>query len=155
MKIRQIKIFVSIVLLISAIPLFSASNIQNKVLKNGLEVIVIENHMVPLVTIEIAVKNGAFVETPEYDGLAHLYEHMFFKANKNIRSQEAYLKRMRELGISFNGTTSSERVNYYFTLPIDSISEGMQFMKDAIRYPLFLADELERERQVVIGEYDR
>jgi len=155
MKIRQIKIFVSIVLLISAIPLFSASNIQNKVLKNGLEVIVIENHMVPLVTIEIAVKNGAFVETPEYDGLAHLYEHMFFKANKNIRSQEAYLKRMRELGISFNGTTSSERVNYYFTLPIDSISEGMQFMKDAIRYPLFLADELERERPVVIGEYDR
>lgn len=136
-------------------PAYSAENIHNKVLDNGLQVIVIENHLVPLVTIEIAVKNGAFVETPEYDGLAHLYEHMFFKANRSIPNQEAYLKRMRELGISFNGTTSSERVNYFFTLPIDSIHQGMQFMKDAIRFPLFLPEELERERPVVIGEYDR
>ena len=52
-------------------------------LDNGLEVIVIENSRVPLTTIEIAVKNGAFTEGPEYSGLSHLFEHMFFKANKD------------------------------------------------------------------------
>ena len=45
---------------------------------NGLEVVVIENHKVPLATIEIAVKNGAYTEGPEYSGLSHLFEHMFF-----------------------------------------------------------------------------
>ena len=49
-----------------------------KTLSNGLEVIVIENPAVPLVTVEIAVHAGAFVEPPELDGLSHLYEHMFF-----------------------------------------------------------------------------
>ena len=146
-------------LLIFSLLLFSilraGSEIHSKIMDNGLEVIVIENHIVPLVTIEISVKNGGFVETPEYDGLAHLYEHMFFKANEHIPNQEAYLERTRELGMSWNGTTSEERVNYYFTLPVDSIEAGMEFMKNAIRFPLFLQEELERERPVVIGEYDR
>ena len=54
---------------------------------NGLEVVVIENHKVPLATIEIAVKNGAYTEGPEYSGLSHLFEHMFFKANKDYPDQ--------------------------------------------------------------------
>src|SRR3954451_9061253 len=55
--------------------------IQRKVLPNGLEVIVVENHGVPLATVQINVKNGAYTQTPEYEGLAHMYEHMFFKAD--------------------------------------------------------------------------
>src|SRR5881392_4527366 len=55
--------------------------IQRRVLANGLEVIVVENHGVPLATIEIDVKNGSFTQSPEYEGLAHMYEHMFFRAN--------------------------------------------------------------------------
>ena len=43
-------------------------------LDNGLQVVVIENHKVPLATIEIAVKNGAYTEGPEYSGLSHLFE---------------------------------------------------------------------------------
>ena len=72
--------------------------ITTRFLENGLEVIVIENHSVPLVTVELDVKNGAYTESPEYDGLSHLYEHMFFKANAKIPSQEAYMERIRELG---------------------------------------------------------
>jgi zinc protease len=124
-------------------------------LSNGLDVIVIENHAVPLVTIELDVKNGAYTETPEYDGLSHLYEHMFFKANRTIPSQEKYLERVNELGASWNGTTSTERVNYYVTVGVDSLEPAIQFMEDAIRYPLFEQAELERERPVVLGEYDR
>ena len=129
--------------------------ITSRTLTNGLEVIVIENHAVPIVTVELDVRNGAFTETPEFDGLSHLYEHMFFKANRAIPSQERYLERSNELGLAWNGTTSEERVNYFFTVGTDSLAPAMQFMEDAIRSPLFLPDELERERPVVLGEFDR
>jgi zinc protease len=129
--------------------------IRDTTLANGLQVIVIENHAVPLVTVELDVKNGGYTQTPEYEGLAHLYEHMFFKANRQIPSQERYLQRLRQLGASWNGTTSEERVNYFATVGADSMKPTMQFMRDAVRYPLFQQDELVRERPVVIGEFDR
>ena len=129
--------------------------VHSKKLANGLEVLVIENHAVPLVTIELDVKNGAYTEGPEFSGLSHLYEHMFFKANKTFPNQEAYLRRANQLGAVWNGTTSEERVNYYVTLGVDSLVPGLQFMEDAIRYPLFNQDELVRERPVVLGEFDR
>ncbi len=124
-------------------------------LENGLELIAIENHSVPLATISIAVKNGAYTESPEFDGLSHLYEHMFFKGNKAISNQEKYMERQRELGMVWNGGTSTEFVNYYFTLSKDSLVPGLVFMKDAIETPLFNQAELEKEREVVLGEYDR
>jgi zinc protease len=129
--------------------------IRDTTLANGLQVIVVENHAVPLVTVELDVKNGGYTQTPDYAGLAHLYEHMFFKANSTIPSQERYVQRLRQLGASWNGTTSEERVNYYATVGVDSMRPTMQFMEDAIRHPLFQQDELVRERPVVIGEFDR
>jgi zinc protease len=129
--------------------------IHTKTLVNGLDVIVVQNPVVPLVTIEIDVKNGAYTESPEFDGLSHLYEHMFFKANRAIPNQERYLERLRELGAIWNGTTGNERVNYFITLPKDSLASGLEFMCDAVTGPLFQEDELVKERPVVTGEYDR
>lgn len=126
-----------------------------KKLPNGLEILVIEDANVPLATIELCVKNGSYTESPEFNGLSHLYEHMFFKANKKYPSQKAYLDRVNELGISFNGTTSNERVNYYITLSKDKLGEGMDFMNTAIRYPLFLEEEMKNENPVVAGEFQR
>lgn len=56
----------------------------NRVLPNGLEIIVLPDNSNPLVTVEIAVRNGSFTEPPELNGLSHLYEHMFFKPNQAI-----------------------------------------------------------------------
>ncbi len=55
-----------------------------KTLANGLEVIVLQDSSVPIVTVEMAVRNGSFTEPPELNGLSHLYEHMFFKPNQGI-----------------------------------------------------------------------
>ena len=129
--------------------------IQRKVLTNGLEVIVVENHGVPLATIEIDVKNGSFTQSPEYEGLAHMYEHMFFKANSKYPELNQFWDRASELGAVFNGSTEEERVNYYMTVPAEKLGDAIQLVASAIRAPLFRRDELERERQVVIGEYDR
>ncbi len=129
--------------------------LRRKVLDNGLEVIVVENHGVPIATLEINVRNGAFTQSPEYAGLAHMYEHMFFKANRDLPVPEQFTDRASELGALFNGTTQEERVNYYVNLPADSVEGGLRFLASALRSPLFLDEELRREKEVVLGEYDR
>ena len=56
--------------------------IKVKTLANGMQIIVLPDSSVPLVTIELAVRNGSFTEPPELNGLSHLYEHMFFKPSR-------------------------------------------------------------------------
>src|SRR5690242_3276539 len=140
---------------LSAAPAAAAPSIESHTCANGLTVLVAESHALPLVTVEIAAKNGSMTESPEYNGLSHLYEHMFFKANKALPSQEAYMARTRELGMVWNGTTNTERVNYFFTTTSDHTKDAMVFMHDAIVTPIFDAKELDRERVVVTGEIDR
>jgi zinc protease len=80
---------------------------------------------------------------------------MFFKANRAIANAEEYLQKIGQLGIAYNGTTREEVVNYYFTTTSPNLRTAMNFMRDAIRYPLFNKEEFEREREVVLGEFDR
>ena len=152
---RAMRVLLLLLLASTSLRAATLPGVTSRKLPNGLEVIVVENHSVPLVTLEIAVKSGGFVESPEFAGLSHLYEHMFFKGNRVIPNQEKYLERLRELGATFNGTTSTELVNYYITLPSPNLREGAAFMRDALLYPLFQQSELERERVVVLGEFDR
>jgi zinc protease len=131
------------------------AQLANRILANGLEIIVLEDHSVPLITIEMAARNGSFTEPPELNGLSHLYEHMFFKTNRAVANQEEYLRKIGQLGIAYNASTREEVVNYFFTTTSPNLRTAMQFMRDSIRYPLFDERELEREREVVIGEIDR
>ncbi|HEX6182612.1 MAG TPA: pitrilysin family protein [Pyrinomonadaceae bacterium] len=161
----------------AAAPLAEAAPFVNKVLPNGLEVIVLEDHSVPLVTVEIAVRNGSFTEPPELNGLSHLYEHMFFKANRAHLLGEGYMRELDSLGIVTNAETHEEVVNYYCTTTTPNFPVAMRFMRDALLYPSFderwaagirvadpsfynrLRDASERqfsqEREVVVGELDR
>ena len=156
-----------------------------KTLANGLQIIVLPDSSVPLVTIELAVRNGSFTEPPELNGLSHLYEHMFFKTNKataiyrceflqfrnvaafrqfNCDSElrlkpeikdVSYMGQIDDLGIVNNGTTREEVVQYYFTTTSPNILPAMRFIKDAARYPVFDEQEFEGEKQNVLAELDR
>lgn len=132
-----------------------AADFVTSTLENGLTVIVSPDPTSPVVTLCIVVKTGATCETPETNGLAHFYEHMFFKGNGALPDQTAYNRRMGELGIIRNGTTYPERVQYYITLGSDRLSEGLRFMFDAITSPLFDPAEMELEREVIMNEYER
>src|ERR1044072_1224630 len=131
------------------------ANLISQVLPNGLEVIVLEDHSIPLITIELAVRNGSYTEPPELNGLSHLYEHMFFKTNRAVANQEDYVRTIGQLGIAYNASTREEVVNYFFTTTSPNLRTSLQFMRDSVRYPLFDEREFEREREVVIGEIDR
>src|SRR5262245_43732557 len=89
-----------------AVPLVDAPPLISRTLPNGLELIVFEDHSVPLVTTELVVRNGSFTEPPELNGLSHLYEHMFFKGNEAMVNREAYTQSLGELGIIYNGRTT-------------------------------------------------
>jgi zinc protease len=158
-------------------PLAEAAPFVNKVLPNGLEVIVLEDHSVPLVTVELAVRNGSFTEPPELNGLSHLFEHMFFKSNRAALTGEAYIRNIDSLGIVYNGETHEEVVDYYFTTTTPNFPVAMRFMRDATLYPGFGEDwraairasdpnfyarldalveqQFAQEREVVVGELDR
>lgn len=154
----------------------------NKTLPNGLEVIVLPDSGVPIVTVELAVRNGSFTETPDLNGLSHLYEHMFFKTNNaaflryceeapgggrmNSRCEAplrlkpqigdvSYLRNIDTLGIAYNGSTREEVVNYYFTTTSPYVATAIRVINDAVRFPLFNETEFENEKRIVIGELDR
>ena len=126
---------------------------RRRVLGNGLEVVVVENHGVPLATIEIDVRNGSFTQTPEYAGLAHMYEHMFFKANDALsRSPTRFSIAPPSWEPSSTGRTKEESVSYYLTLPSDSLEGGAPLHgRGAARPAVSARDELAREKEVVIG----
>src|SRR3569832_460027 len=128
--------------------------IRRDTVPNGLEIIVVENHGVPLATVEANVRNGSFTQSPTYEGLSHLYEHMFFKANRSYPEPDAFVARASQLGAVFNAQTREELVNYYLTVPSDSTEPGVALLASALRTPLFLREELDRERSKKNGEYD-
>jgi zinc protease len=136
-------------------PLAEAAPFVNKVLPNGLEVIVLEDHSVPLVTVELAVRNGSFTETPELNGLSHLYEHMFFKVAPEQAVKNDYLRGLDSLGIVYNGETHEEVVNYYFTTTTPNFSVALRFMRDQAVNQTFNEQQFAQEREVVVGELDR
>lgn len=133
----------------------SSGSILETTVDNGMKLVLYESHKVPLVTIVITVKAGALTEKPNTNGLTHLWEHMFFKGNKKLENQAAFKKRVRQLGIDYNGDTSAEKVRYYITLPSSFLEDGLEFMADAIATPLLDQEELDREIKVVLNEYER
>jgi len=130
-------------------------DLSSVTLPNGLQVYTARDGTAPVVTICVTVKTGATCETALTNGLAHFYEHMFFKGNSALPDQTAYNDRLRALGIVRNGTTSDEVVRYYITLESALFREGMEFMRDAMVTPLFDQGEMERERAVITDEYLR
>ena len=73
------------------------------------------------------MRNGSFTEPPELNGLSHLFEHMFFKANRATLTGEAYLNTIDQLGIVYNGQTQEELVNYYFTTTSPNFPVALAF----------------------------
>ena len=132
-----------------------ADNMYFKKLSNGLEVVVVVDNTVPLTTIEIACRNGSFTESNEFNGLSHLYEHMFFKANKDYPNFESFNNKSNDLEITSNATTREEVVNYFFTLPSANLKPGLKFMNSAIRYPIFNREDMALENGIVNAEFTR
>ncbi|MGN0728438.1 M16 family metallopeptidase [Treponema sp.] len=133
----------------------SIENLHQYKMENGLTVFIAENHTVPLVYIEIAIRAGAVTQTPQTAGLFHLYEHMMFKGNSLYKDAASVNRALSNLGVaSWNGTTGINHVNYFFTVPSAKLEEGLAFWNAAIRSPLIDEHELQNEKKVVLSEIE-
>jgi zinc protease len=96
----------------------------NKTLANGMEIIVLLDPSVPIVTVELDVRNGSFTESPDLNGLSHLYEHMFFKPNKSALVYRC------ELAQKYNNFTIYERENCAETVKLKSQIGSVDYFGD-------------------------
>src|SRR2546426_2778554 len=89
-------------------------------LGNGLEVILLEDHRLPLVAVNLWYHVGPANEKAGRTGFAHLFEHMMFEGSKHVG--KAHFKYLEAAGASdINGTTEFDRTNYFETLPSNQL----------------------------------
>lgn len=128
--------------------------IASRTLPNGLTVIVAENHVVPLATVEVVVRTGAITQTPDEQGVPHLFEHMLFRSYHS-GGVHSFGEAASRIKAAYNGSTDDEMVNYYATVPALSVGDAVGLMANLVIEPHFRDDELKIERGVVMGEFGR
>jgi zinc protease len=152
--------YLAVALLTHAVPLSLHAQglslgevMRDTVLANGLHVIVVPNPTIPLATIQVTVRNGAFTQrTAAEEGLPHILEHMLFRS---FASGAGFSDAANRIDAHYNGTTSSETVTYYITLPSANLDRGVRLMADLMRQPRFRDEDLKTEKDVVGGELQR
>ena len=93
-------------------------------LKNGLTVILHQDHSTPIVAVSIMYHVGAKNEDPNRTGFAHFFEHLLFEGSKNIARGE-FFKHIENAGGNNNANTSNDRTFYYEVLPSNQLELGL------------------------------
>ncbi len=120
-------------------------------LKNGLRVIVSEDHTAPVYSIAVTYNVGSRDERAGRTGFAHLFEHMMFKGSENVGPGEHFMLVFNNGG-SMNGTTNKERTLYFETLPANQLDLGIFLEADRMRSLAITGDNLDNQRHAVQEE---
>ncbi len=123
-------------------------------LKNGLDVILYEDHRLPLVAVNIWYHVGPANERAGRTGFAHLFEHMMFEGSKHV-GPKAHFRYLEAAGASdINGTTDFDRTNYFETLPSNQLELALWLESDRMGYllPTLDREKLSNQRDVVRNE---
>src|SRR5882762_9721484 len=110
-------------------------------LANGLEVILSEDHRLPLTAVNLWYHVGPANEEPGRTGFAHLFEHMMFQGSKHVAS-DAHFRILEGAGASdINGTTDFDRTNYFETIPANQLELALWIESDRMGYLLEKVDQ--------------
>src|SRR5215210_8788197 len=112
-------------------------------LPNGLEVILSEDHRVPLVGVDVWFHVGPAYEAPERTGFAHLFEHMMFQGSKHVPGDSHFRLLEGAGGTGLNGTTGFDRTNYFETVPANQLELALWLESDRMG---FLLNEVDQEK---------
>ena len=122
-------------------------------LKNGLTVLVHEDHKTPVVAINTWYHVGSKNEKPGKTGFAHLFEHLMFSGSDNFK--KTYLNAMEGIGATdLNGTTNTDRTNYFQNVPTSMLDYALFAESDRMGHLLGTVDQkkLDLQRGVVQNE---
>ena len=121
---------------------------EKYVLPNGLTLVIHEDHSDPVVHVDVTYHVGSAREEIGKSGFAHFFEHMMFQGSDNV-GDEQHFKIVSEAGGTLNGSTNTDRTNYYETIPSNQLekmiwleADRMGFLLDAVTQRKF---EIQRE----------
>ncbi len=120
-------------------------------LKNGLRVLLAEDHSAPTYSICVTYNVGSRDERPGRTGFAHLFEHMLFQGSENVGKGEHFIL-IQNNGGSANGTTNIDRTNYFETLPANQLELGIFLEADRMRAPAITQANFDNQRLTVQEE---
>ncbi|MDX6730567.1 MAG: hypothetical protein QOC54_515 [Baekduia sp.] len=130
-------------------------SITSETLANGLPLHRVELPGTRAVTILAAFDAGARTERPEENGMAHFLEHLVFKGGEKYDHYKKVNETAERMGGSLNAYTSHDLVAFHITVRAEAALEAIDLLTDFVGRPLIDAEELDRERGVVIQEIQR
>jgi zinc protease len=121
-------------------------------LPNGLDVILHEDHSIPLVAVNLWYHVGSKNEKPGRTGFAHLFEHMMFQGSEHHDSD--YFEPLQKIGGAVNGSTSEDRTNYWENVPSNYLEKALWLEADRMGFliPAMTQERLDNQRDVVKNE---
>ncbi|MCA1816312.1 MAG: insulinase family protein, partial [Acidobacteria bacterium] len=125
--------------------------VEQFTLANGLRVVFSEDHAVPVVSVAVYYDVGSRNEREGRTGFAHLFEHMMFQGSENV-PKAAHFQYIFNSGGTMNGTTSSERTNYFETLPSHQLPLALWLESDRMRSLKVTQENLDNQRHAVQEE---
>ncbi len=125
--------------------------IEEYVLGNGLRVVLNLDPAVPVVAVAVYYDVGSRNEREGRTGFAHLFEHMMFQGSENV-PKAGHFQYVMKAGGTMNGTTSSERTNYYETMPADQLPLALWLESDRMRSLAVTQENLDNQREAVKEE---
>jgi predicted Zn-dependent peptidase len=123
-------------------------------LPNGLEVILHEDHRLPVVAVDVWYHVGAFHEPPGRSGFAHLFEHMMFQGSQHV-ADDQHIALLERIGANdINGSTNFYRTNYFETVPSNHLETALWLESDRMGFlPAAITPaSLNTQREVVKNE---
>ncbi|MCP4547689.1 MAG: insulinase family protein [bacterium] len=121
-------------------------------LDNGLQVILHEDHSIPMASVNIWYHVGSKNEKPGRTGFAHLFEHMMFQGSKN--NDDDYFNPIERMGGVVNGSTTEDRTNYWENVPSDQLETALWLEADRMGFLLdaMTEEKLANQKDVVRNE---
>ena len=120
-------------------------------LANGLRVVLNADNSIPVVSVAVYYNVGSRNERVDRTGFAHLFEHMMFQGSENV-PKAGHFQHIMKAGGTMNGTTSSERTNYYETLPANQLPLALWLESDRMRSLAVTQENLDNQREAVKEE---
>ena len=149
----RLRTLVSLTIPLVAAPLAAQERIEfdDYSLDNGLRIILVEDHSVPVVTVNIWYHVGSANERPNRSGFAHLFEHMMFEGSANVAKAD-HMALIERAGGSVNGTTNDDRTAYFETVPANRLNLALWLEADRMQSLAVTDDNFANQRNAVQEE---
>lgn len=126
--------------------------VEHYALDNGMQVLLSQDDRLPVVAVEIRYFVGSAHEVKGRTGFAHLFEHLMFQGSQHFDNE--YFAPFEPIGAQINGTTSTDRTNYYVRLPSNYLELALWMESDRMAHllPALTQEKLDNQRDVVKNE---